>query len=197
MGKSLKILLFQPLFKDLTKIDSNIILPKKLEDIMYCEKVSKIISLAVLSSPFILSPFTPQIPDSAIAEYPSWGILRENTDGFIYVDVDDNYIHELIHFIEGEGYQEPPYFGGSELVGAHISVVYANEERMGSLAEEGQIIHFTPRECRVVHPPHWNGVEDVYLIEVDAPELDLIRAKYGLPKVEFGYHITIGIKPKY
>ena len=33
--------------------------------------------------------------------------------------------------------------------------------------------------------------------KLDAPELDLIRAKYGLREPEFGYHITIGIKPKH
>lgn len=161
---------------------------------MYCQKLSKIISLATLSSPLLLN--VPQIPDSAIAQYPCWGVLRENADGFVYVDIDDNYIHELIHFIEGEGYQEPPYFGQPELVGAHISVMYSNEERMGPIAEEGQIIHFTPLECRVIQPPNWEAIEDVFLIEVYAPELDLIRAKYGLPEFAFGYHITVGVKPK-
>lgn len=152
---------------------------------------TKIISLSLL-----LSSSTPQIPDSAIAQYPCWGILRENAEGFVYVDVDDNYIHELIHFIEGNGYEEPPYFGRSDLVGAHITVVHANEGRPGKIAEEGQVIHFTPLECRIIQPPNWEAIENVYLIEVVAPELDAIRAKYGLPKFEFGYHITVGVKPK-
>ena len=156
--------------------------------------LSKIFALAINASPLAFGAI-PQIPESAIAQYPCWGTLRESEDGFVYLDIDDNYIHQLIHFIEDDGYQEPPYFGQTELVGAHISVAYAKEERVGKIAEEGRVIHFTPIECKIVQPPNWEGIEGVYIIEVDAPELDLIRAKYGLPKFEFGYHITIGVKP--
>lgn len=156
--------------------------------------LSKIFALAITVSPLAVSA-TAQIPESAIAQYPCWGTLRESADGFVYLDIDDNYIHQLIHFIEDDGYEEPPYFGQPELVGAHISVVYAKEERVGKIAEEGRVIHFTPLSCRTVQPPNWEGIDRVYMIEVDAPELDLIRANLGLPKFAFGYHITVGIKP--
>jgi hypothetical protein len=125
-----------------------------------------------------------------------WGILRENEAGFVYVDIDDSYIHELIHIIEGSGYEKPPYFGEPNLVGAHITVIYATEERKGKIVELGKIIHFTPIACTIIQPANWEGIEGACIIEVEAPELDQIRAKYGLPKFEFGYHITIGVKKK-
>jgi hypothetical protein len=156
-------------------------------------KISKILAFAVITSPLALNSI-PHIPESAIAQYPCWGILRESENGFVYLDLDDAYIHELIHFIEDDGFEEPPYFGKPGLIGAHISVVYPNEERSEGTIELGQMIQFTPLECKIIHPLKWEGVEEVYLIEVDAPELDLIRAKYGLPKAEFGYHITVGVK---
>lgn len=36
---------------------------------------------------------------------------------------------------------------------------------------------------------------DWVFVVVEAPELDAIRQKYGLPKTKYAYHITIGIKP--
>lgn len=127
---------------------------------------------------------------------PESGILR-NSDGFVYVDLDDAYIHQLVTFIEQEGFQEPPYFG-KDLVGAHITVIYPNEiEKYGieTIQETGRTIHFVPNTCQAVRPPTWQAIDEVYFVVVDAPELDAIREKYGLPKREYAFHITIGIKP--
>lgn len=126
------------------------------------------------------------------------GTLR-NANGFVYVDVDDAYVHELIQFIQKEGFEEPPYFDGPGLVGAHITVVYPEEMKkygVKSIEECGTSIYFTPRTCQIVHPPRWQEIDEVYFIVVDAPQLDNLRKKYGLPKREYDFHITIGVKPK-
>jgi hypothetical protein len=140
----------------------------------------------------------PQVLDYAQINLPHLGIL-ENRSGFIYVKVDDAYIHQLISFLQSQGFEEPPYFGKPELVGAHITVVYPDEVKkygLKTLSEEGSIISFTLKNCKVIHPPQWKEVDEIYLIVVDAPELDSIRSKYGLPKRHYAFHITIGIKPK-
>lgn len=124
------------------------------------------------------------------------GVLRKSGD-FVYVDVDDDYIDELIGLIEG--FEEPPYFGREDLVGAHISVIYRDEVKkyqIGSIEECGQLIDFVPKECLVVRPPHWKEMDEVYVIVVEAPELERIRMKYGLPKGKYPFHITVGVKPK-
>lgn len=129
---------------------------------------------------------------------PSEGVLKKEC-GFIYVDVDDAYIHQLVQLIEKEGFQKPPYFGSPELVGAHITVASAEEAAeygVKEIEEEGQIIRFTPKVCQVVHPPKWEGIEKACCVLVEAPELDAIRKKYGFPKRPYDFHITIGIKPK-
>lgn len=123
----------------------------------------------------------------------------ENSDGFVYVDVDDRYIRELIKFIKKEGFEEPPYFGRSDLVGAHITVVYPEEMKkynVQCIEECGTSIQFIPRSCQIVHPPRWEEIDEVYFIVVDVPQLDDLRKKYGLPKREYDFHITIGVKPK-
>ncbi len=129
---------------------------------------------------------------------PTSGILKK-VKGFVYVDLDDDYIHSLIAFLQDEGFQEPPYFGGDDLIGAHISVIYQEETKKYSLndiEECGQKIDFVLKECRIVHPLRWQEIDEVFFIVVEAPQLDRIREKYGLPKPEFNYHITIGVRPK-
>jgi hypothetical protein len=144
------------------------------------------------------APACPAILTYIQKKLPHSGVLG-NSEGFVYVKVDDQYIHKLVTFIQEEGFEEPPYFGRPGLVGAHISVVYAEEMKrykVGEIQEYGETIHFTPKACKVVHPPNWPGREGVYVIVVEAPELERIREKYGLPKQEFAFHITIGVKSK-
>lgn len=129
-------------------------------------------------------------------EMPLCGVLKKSED-FVYVDVDDCYIHKLVTFIEKEGFEEPPYFEGG--VGAHITVMYSDEVKkygIKDIQECGEIIYFSVKECKVVTPPRWEEIEEVYFVTVEAPELDCIRKKYGLPKREYDFHITIGVKPK-
>lgn len=129
---------------------------------------------------------------------PLCGILKKSGD-FIYVDLDDEYVHKLIPFIEKDGFQAPPYFGSSDLVGAHITVIYPGEVqkyKIENFKECGEKICFSLKACQIVHPPRWEGIDEIYLIVIDSPELDKIRQKYGLPEKEYNYHITIGVKPK-
>lgn len=131
-------------------------------------------------------------------QLPHWGILQMTSKGFIYVDVDDAYIHSLISFIAADGFEEPPYFGSGG-VGAHITVALPAESKkygIESIQECGEKINFVPKGCKVVHPPTWPEMEEVYFIEVEAPVLNRIRAQYGLPLEHYDFHITIGIKPK-
>lgn len=126
------------------------------------------------------------------------GMLKKQGD-FLYVDVEDAYIHDLIREIENEGFTEPPYFGSSDLVGAHITVMYPDEVKehgIQDIEECGQTIGFSLKDCQLVSPPRWNEVESVYVLTVEAPALDALRAKYGLPEKRHAFHITIGIKLK-
>jgi hypothetical protein len=126
------------------------------------------------------------------------GVLK-NSDGFVYVDVKDEYILKLITLIKEHGFEPPPYFGEPGLVGAHISVIYPGEmkkDEVEKIQEYGDIIYFTPKSCQIVHPKKWKEVDQVYLLVVEAPKLDRIREKYGLPKNLHDFHITIAVKPK-
>ncbi|MCI5052629.1 MAG: hypothetical protein MRY21_05795 [Simkaniaceae bacterium] len=136
----------------------------------------------------------PELLSTAEQNYSLSGELKREGD-FVYLDVDDRYILELIELTDG--FKLPPYFGKPGLVGAHISVIYASELQKYGIAnfeEFGQTFRFSLKDCEIVHPPHWKGVDSVFLITVDSPELDALREKYDLPPSEFGFHITVGIK---
>lgn len=126
---------------------------------------------------------------------PHVGILK-NSDGFVYVDVDDGYIHNLITWIQQDGFEEPPYFGAG-LVGAHITVIYPDEIKkygLTDITECGEQISFVPKDCQIVYPPRGKEIDEVYFVVVESPQLDQIRKKYGLTKREYVFHITIGVK---
>lgn len=125
--------------------------------------------------------------------------MLKSSDGFVYIDLDDEYVHKLTPFIQQEGFQEPPYFEEAGLVGAHITVIYPEEVikyGIKEIEECGENISFVPKSCQVAYPPRWKGIDQVCFIVVEAPLLDEIREKYGLPKREYDFHITIGVKPK-
>lgn len=142
-----------------------------------------------------LTPPSITIPDSAIEQYQWQGTLRETEDGFVYIDLDDAFIYGLIRYIEPYGFVEPPYFGKPGLVGAHISLFYVGEKPQRAIEEIGREFSFIPTTTQIVKPPSWEDVEEVFIIEVDSPELEEMREKYGLENREIPFHITIGVKP--
>jgi len=134
-----------------------------------------------------------QALEFALEYLPQTGILQQDETGFVYIDIDDAYIHALIPFLKEEGFEKPPYFERANGHGAHISVIYANEGITSELEERGSLIAFQIKECQIVHPPQWPDFEFL-LITLECPILDAIRQKYGLPPTKYAYHITIGIK---
>ena len=136
------------------------------------------------------------------------GILCDSGD-FIHVNIDDGYIHDLISFISKDGFKEPPYFVHKEeapevlkdvdLVGAHITVISGYEQeqyQLNDIKECGSKITFTLKHCKIVLPSNLKGIEKVFLLTVESKELEDIREKYHLPKCQYAFHITIGIKNK-
>lgn len=129
---------------------------------------------------------------------PLSGILRD-ADGFVYVDLDDRYIFDLIKLIEDKGFEIPPYFGRPDLVGAHITVMYPEEFQtlnIEHVRESGEVISFSPIDCKIIHPLKLLEIDEIYILLIEAPQLIELRKKYGLPPVKYDFHITVGFKPK-
>ncbi|CDR33855.1 hypothetical protein [Criblamydia sequanensis] len=126
---------------------------------------------------------------------PKTGILKMKRDGYLYVKVDDRYIHNLQPKIRLQGFKKPPYFRESDSPGAHISVAYTFERVAfkGYMPELNQEISFTPVRLETVRKG--NGTE-YFLLVVQSKQLEEIRKRHGLkPKLmDHDFHITIGVK---
>jgi len=146
---------------------------------------SKINSREVISCPEFL--------EDVRCNFPLSGILKQEPDGFTYVDLDDRYIHELIEQLPRKGFVEPDYFGPG-LIGAHITVIMPEEWTSVQKVEEcGREVPFYLKECEIVHPER-EDIDEIFLITLEAPYLTALREKYGLPQSQFDFHITLGTK---
>lgn len=134
-----------------------------------------------------------------VGRLPLSGTLERSSD-FLFVKIDDCFIYDVLSLIEREGFSSPPYFGEGR-VGAHISIAFPNElEKIPNIPECGSKVSFTLRSCEVIQLQSESeilaGIDELYLLVIDAPELDALREKYGLPKSKYPFHITLGAKQK-
>ncbi|HSW73109.1 MAG TPA: hypothetical protein VLG44_06875 [Chlamydiales bacterium] len=149
----------------------------------------------VLSSPIFPDATCDKIKDYIFENLTETGVLKQDSEGFVYVDLDDGYINKLLEFIKGEGYVRPPYFAPPNGHGAHITVIYADEaQELDEIDELGKTIAFKIKACKVIQPPQHPELDGIYVITVDAPVLKGIRRKLGLRPPKYDFHITIGWK---
>lgn len=137
-----------------------------------------------------------EVVDWARNNLPQTGTLQEGEDGFVYLKVDDNYIHQLFPLLHRKNYEEPAYFRRKDSPGAHISVFYTEERnRIGNINEIGKPFSFTINHIKTVPP----GSNEYLVLTVTSPELERLRRKYGFKPLLRGhdFHITIAKKKEH
>jgi hypothetical protein len=139
----------------------------------------------------------PQVVEKVI-QFKQKGILKQKDNGYLYVEVARDFIAEALPLIDAPGKIVPPrHYTSKKGIGAHISVMYENEQILNEIweiKELGQEFTFTVMELRTVKLNKSNKMQKLWLIAVDAPELEKLRESYGLPPKLQGhdFHITIG-----
>jgi len=124
---------------------------------------------------------------------PQVGTLKEDLRGFVYLKVDDDYIEQLFPMLENTHYEKPPYFRRADSPGAHISVFYVDErDKIGAIKEIGQTYSFKITGFAEVP----EKTHKYIALQVDSPQLEQLREKYGLSPLLKGhkFHITIAKK---
>jgi len=122
------------------------------------------------------------------------GILARSANNLIYLDVDDAYIHHLFPLLTQPGINKPNYFGNG-MAGAHISVIYLEENRVFNPQDLGKEYLFKINELVIAEM----NLKKYFVLLANCPDLVQLRAKYGLAKqLNFkGYwidlHITIAV----
>ena len=120
------------------------------------------------------------------------GQLRLKGNGFVYLDVDNQYIEQALSLIPLQGKFKPTSTQPKKM-GAHISVIHQDEmisNDIWILQEAGEYFTFEVKELRYVD----RGGRRLWLLAIDSPSLEELCTSYGLkPKLKnHDFHITIG-----
>lgn len=139
----------------------------------------------------------PQIIETVV-QFEQKGILKQKDNGYLYLEVSNDFIGEVLPLIQAQGKIVPPrHYTSKKGIGAHISVMYENEQILNEIweiKELGQEFTFTVMELRTVKLQKDNKIKKLWLLAVDAPGLEQLRESYGLPSKlkNHDFHITIG-----
>ncbi len=164
--------------------------------------IRSFVLLLVLTSTLVASvdyvvEFQPQVLEK-VCQFEAKGTLKQKPNGYLYVEVADEYIAETLPLIDAKGKIVPPqHYTSKKGIGAHISVMYENEQidnEIWEIAELGKEYTFRVLELRTVKLNTNNKLRKLWLLAVDAPELEALRESYGLPRLLKGhdFHITLG-----
>jgi len=120
------------------------------------------------------------------------GKLKQQDDGYVYVDILDSIMQPFVSLID-EDVEKPP----SDL-GAHITVISAEECPSEEILELGEDIPFVLKGLEKVNPDGWDEMKNVWFLSLDSPRLEEIRKNYGLSAKHKGhnFHITVAVEPK-
>ena len=126
-----------------------------------------------------------------IATIPASGVLKQKANGFVYLDVSNDFVTEIIPLLEHPGeLQKIPTAKRS--VGAHISIFDESEDVQPE--ELDKTFDFVVQEIRSFVMHTRDGLKKLWVISVNAPELEQLRMNYGRsPKLKnHDFHITLG-----
>ncbi len=130
----------------------------------------------------------------AASYFPSKGKLAVSGNNLVYLDIDDAYIHQLFPLAQNQQIKKPDYFG-EKSVGAHITVIYPEENKIINNDELNQEHGFIVKDIVTAEI----GLKTYYVILVESPSLLKLRRRHGLSDALFfkgysiGFHITIGV----
>ena len=125
---------------------------------------------------------------------PQHGVLKQDAQGLIYLDLPEAYTTELLPLIADEGAEIPPYY--SPHVVAILPQEHEQRKELESLKVLGQTVSFTVTGCTSLKPRGWEEMERVWIVTIQSPELETLRARALLPPkiLAHEFHIVIGTR---
>ncbi len=142
----------------------------------------------------IITPVDNQALIQAARKLPNVGVTKIYNN-FVYLAIDDRYIHALSPLLNDNNIEKPDYF--SDGIGTHISIIYPDEMNDPQLELERQI------SFQVVELLKAETIDAIYyVLRVNSPELIQIRKmnklgeKLNLNGYIIDLHTTIGKKSK-
>ncbi len=130
-------------------------------------------------------------------QLPRSGNLVLTDHNYLFLTVDDNYIHQIFPLLKIPDLKKPDYFDHyTQYMGAHISVIYPEEQVEITDIDQGRIIAFEVIGLfsAKIKP------KEYFVLKVNSPELIAMRHQYGLPDklklrgCDLDLHITVGVR---
>jgi hypothetical protein len=124
------------------------------------------------------------------------GQLCLKNNGYVYLNVDNAFIHQVTPLLPVEG-SFSPLPTSLKSTGAHITTLLEDEmigQGIWDFKEAGEWIEFQVKEVRYIERKSAKGKTRLWLLAVDAPGLERLRTHYGLKSKVKGhdFHITLG-----
>lgn len=145
-------------------------------------------------TPNIVSLKLPRII-SAAQHLSLKGNTQTTENNLFCLSIDDAYIHQLFPLLKDERVKKPDYFG-EKSVGAHITIIYPEENKNVNAHDLQQEHNFFVKDIVTTEI----GQKTYYVLLIESPSLLRLRKKYNLPELlsfkgySIGFHITIGVK---
>ncbi len=146
-----------------------------------------------MKTPQIKKLNLPELINSA-SDLPRYGKLAISKNKLVYLDIDDAYIHLLYPLLKNTTIQKPDYFG-EKSAGAHISVIYPDENKILNKNDLDINHKFIIKDIVSAQL----DLKIYYVLMVESVSLLGLRRQYGLSDLlcfkgfSIGFHITIGV----
>ncbi len=144
----------------------------------------------------ILTEFSTDRMSGLLKNLDTKGWIQQ-TENYCYLKVDDAYIHAIHPLLAEYGQiEKPDYFSAVNPIGAHISVIYPEDEITPRSENIAQIHTFSLSKLIKVQL----GIMEYYALSVISPSLTSLRKAHELPAKlsfkgqEIGFHITVGVR---
>tara|TARA_A100001015_G_C14863786_1_gene661427 strand:- start:132 stop:728 length:597 start_codon:yes stop_codon:yes gene_type:complete len=138
-----------------------------------------------------------QILEYVKENLPTWGIVKQREDGYIYAELPNYYIYDPYTLLNQNYAQLPNYFDENQPIGAHISLILPEENPTNSI-DIGEKIQFSIKDLHCSCPHNLPDIKYIWYLTVECDTIVKIRKDNDLPAKIFNqeYHITFAIEKK-
>lgn len=148
-----------------------------------------------MKTPLIKKLDIPELISTA-SLLPLDGKLAISNNNLVYLDVDDAYINLLFPLLQNQRIEKPDYFGEKFSGGAHITLIYPDENKKINKNELGDKHDFIFKDIAAAEI----NQKTYYVLLVESPSLLQLRRRYALSDMlnfkgySIAFHITIGVE---
>ncbi len=127
---------------------------------------------------------------------PRKGVLRQGQDGYVYLELSDDFINDIYPLIRDKGCEALSIFQ-IDPSPAHIPVIlpheWAQKKGWGEIKELEEEFHFEVKSLESLRPCRLPDVANFYYFEISSPELEQFRERLLLPSRIRGHEFHIAI----